>query len=99
MRRVYTVRALRPLISGGALAAFVLVVALWGIGREVWVARVFNNMPHSADIVALGQFWVYAFVHTHVIVQILVLMVAVATVYLARVTARLIASFLIPVHA
>ncbi len=98
MRRVYIVYALRPIVSAGALAVLVLAGALWGIGREVWVAHVLNNMPQFTHFYALSQFWVYAFLHTHMIVQVLVLMSIFAIVYLARTMARLIPVLLLPVH-
>ncbi len=86
MRRVYRIRALRPIISSGALAVFVFVVALWGIGREVWVARVFENAPRNT--VLLPQFYLAAFDHTRLIVQALTLLTLASLIYLARETAR-----------
>ena len=99
MRRVHTIHALRPLVSGGALAAFVCVLALWGIGREVWVARVFQNMPHSGDVNALLHFWVAAFSHTRFTVQALALISLASVIYLARETAKVISTIFIPVRA
>lgn len=99
MRRVYIMYALRPLVSAGALAVLVLTGALWGIGREVWVAHVLNNMPKFTQVTALSRFWVYAFLHTHIIVQVLVLMSVFAIVYLAHTIARLIPLFILPAHA
>ncbi len=69
MRRVHTVHALRPILSGGALALAIFVFALWGIGREVWVARVFENAPHG--LLASLNYFVYAFESTRVTVQAL----------------------------
>lgn len=90
MRRVHTAHALRPFVSGGTLAVVVGVLALWGIGREVWVARVFENMPHTGDLMAVVRFYVAAFLNTRVPVQALSLAVLGAFVYLARETARLL---------
>lgn len=92
MRRVHTIHILRPLISSGMLAALVLMAALWGIGREVWVARVFQNMPHSANFEALTRFYVDAFSHTRLIVQALTILTLASVIYLARETARLLSS-------
>ncbi len=86
MRRVRRVRALRPFLSGTAFAALVLTLALWAIGREVWVARVFENGPHSW--VGHTEYLAYAFEHTRVIVQALTLTVLAAGLYLARAAAR-----------
>jgi hypothetical protein len=75
----------------------VAVLALYGIGKEVWVARVVENAPESVSL--LPQFYFAAFLHTHVAVQILSLAVIVSVIYLARETAKLITSSLIFVRA
>ena len=90
MRRVHTIRALRWLFSDVALAALVLVLALWGIGREVWVAKVLENGP--ADFFGKSRYFLYAFEHTRLIVQALALLTLASVVYLARETARLVVS-------
>lgn len=89
MRRVRTVRVLRPLVSAGALAALVLAVALWGIGREVWVAKVFANGPHG--FFAHAGYLLYAFRHTRLLVQALVLAAAASALVFARAVARPVA--------
>lgn len=94
MRRVYIIRILRPLISLESLAALALLLALWGIGREVWVAQVFQNAP--SDFTNLPNFYVAAFNHTHIVVQALSVLTIISLVYLARETARIISSVLIP---
>ena len=68
MRRVHAAHLLRPLVSGGAIALTIFVFALWGIGREVWVARVFENAPHGF---AFLRYSLFAFEHTRVVVQAL----------------------------
>ena len=98
MRRIHIIHALRPVISLGALSVFVFVVALWGIGREVWVARVFENMPHG-DVLALSRFSLAAFDHARLVVQALTLLTLASLLYLARETTRLISSALTPVRA
>ena len=70
MRRAYRVRMLRPLV-GAAPAAVVALASLWGIGREVWVARVIENMPEHAA--SLPGFFASAFLHTDFLVQVLAL--------------------------
>ncbi|MBU6321030.1 MAG: hypothetical protein KGI78_00130 [Patescibacteria group bacterium] len=89
MRRVQTIRFLRPFVSGGALAALVLALALWGIGREVWVAKVFSNGPHG--FFAHARYLAYAFRHTRLVVQALVLASAAAAFILTRALLRPIA--------
>ena len=73
VRTVYVVRSLAPVVSGFGVFA----LALWGIGREVWVAKVFENMPAVQDISAVIDFSVRAFVGTEPQVQVLVLAVIV----------------------
>ena len=81
MRRVTRIHLLRPIISAGALATVIFIIALWGIGREVWVARVLENMPHSPSAYAFSQFWLSAFTHTRSIVQVLSLFALASLVY------------------
>ena len=97
MRRVRVIRVLRPFISAGALAVLTFTIALWGIGREVWVARVFENAPHNLAL--LPSFYLAAFTHTNLVVQALALASIGSLVYLARATARLAGSVLTPVRA
>ena len=97
MRRVHTIRVLRPIVSGGALALVLATLALWGIGREVWVARVFQNAPH--DFAGTSRYLVYAFDHTRLVVQALALLTLASIIYLARETARLASGILAPVQA
>jgi len=97
MRRVRAIRMLRPIISADVLAALVLVLALWGIGREVWVARVFANGPQ--DAIGHALYLAYAFEHTRIIVQMLTLTTATALIYLARETARVLPSLFAPTPA
>lgn len=94
MRRVHTIRILRLIISGGFLAMFVFALALWGIGREVWVARVFQNAPEN--IIDAARFYLYAFDQTRFIVQSLSVITIASLVYLARETARTLSSLFIP---
>lgn len=97
MRRVYRIAVLRPIISGITAALLIAIVALYGIGREVWVAKVFENGPQG--FVGKSQYFVYAFDHTRLIVQSLVLVTLAAVMYLARESARLIERVLVPARA
>lgn len=69
MRRVRTVHMLRPFVSGTTLALALALFALWGIGREVWVARVFENAP--TDLLLAPRFFADAFLNTQIAVQAL----------------------------
>ncbi len=96
MRRVYIIRALRPVVSTGALSALIFIAALWGIGREVWVAHVFQNMPHSGDLASLARFYLAAFDHTRLIVQGLAVICALSVGYLIRETTRAVTMIFLP---
>ncbi len=85
------IRTLRPVFSGVTASCLLLLLALYGIGREVWVARVFENMPQTGDLFAVTEFYAAAFVHTQLVVQLLSLVCFAIAIYLARETARLIA--------
>jgi hypothetical protein len=94
MRRVRLIRVLRLVISTAVLAVLTFFAALWGIGREVWVARVFENAPPNIE--DLPNFYIAAFIHTHLIVQVLVLLTLASALYLAIETARLIVDVVKP---
>lgn len=97
MRRVHAIHVLRPIVSAGAFAALVAILALWGIGREVWVAKVFANAPH--DFVGESRYLVYAFDHTRLVVQALTIVTLASLVYLAREAARLLVATITFAHA
>lgn len=88
MQRVYLIRALRIALSGSVLSTLVSALALWGIGREVWVAHVLQNEPTNP--VSLINFYIAAFEHTRLIVQALILVMLAGFFYLAREIAQAI---------
>ena len=45
MRRVYIVSYIRRALSPMALKLYAVVFLLWGIGRQVFVAKVIENAP------------------------------------------------------
>jgi hypothetical protein len=67
----------------------VSALALWGIGREVWVGHVLQNAP--ANPLNAPLFYFLAFEHTRLIVQALVVLVILAFVFLVREIFRAIA--------
>ena len=89
MQRVHLIRALRFAISSGTFSLLVSILALWGIGREVWVAHVLQNAP--ANLIDLPRFYFAAFLHTSFIVQTLVIFVVVAFGFVAREISRALA--------
>lgn len=94
MRRVRLIRVLRLIISTVVLAVLTSVAALWGIGREVWVARIFENAPR--DFASVPNFYIAAFLHTHFIVQVLTVLTLGSFIYLILELARLISDFSAP---
>lgn len=94
MRRVYIMRTLRPLTSSVTLASVAVVLALAGIGNQVFVAAVFQNMPSITDVAAVTRFFVAAFINTTAAVQLLVSVSIVASVWLVRDALRTIHSSL-----
>jgi len=88
MRRVRAIHLLRPVLSGSALALVIAIAALYGIGREVWVAKVFENVP--GDFIAAVQFFLYAFGHTEFIVQALTLVTGAAVLWVMKDIGRVV---------
>ena len=97
MRRVHRIAILRIVISGSIFALTLALLALYALGREVWVAKVFENGPQSPLGHAL--YLVYALEHTRFVVQALALVCLGSVLYLARETARLFATMLAPSEA
>lgn len=97
MRRVRRISWLRLLVSGGVFALCVALLALWGIGREVWVAKVFENGPQGFAGHAL--YLLYAFEHTRFVVQGLVVAAFGSFVFLAREIVRGVADYFSPTYA
>ena len=90
MRRVRLIRLLALVISTATLAVLTFVAALWGIGKEIWVAQVFQNAP--ANIVDLPRFYLDAFMHARLIVQALSVLTLISLFFLAREMVRFISS-------
>lgn len=98
MRRVQAISILRRIFSPSFGSAIVFLAALWGIGREVWVARVLENMPQSGDILAVLQFFSAAFGNTEGIVQVFTVLTLFSAAYLARETGRFVSLSLAPLQ-
>lgn len=78
MRRIKIIRFFRPVVSTHILSLAAVLLALWGIGREVFVAQVFANMTSLSGLNAFVSFGVTAILHTTMLVQVLVLVSVVA---------------------
>ena len=88
MRRVRLIRILKLIISTVVLAVLTALAALWGIGREGWVAPVFQNAPDS--LLDLLRFYFAAFTNTSLIVQALTILTLSSLLFLAYETIRFI---------
>jgi hypothetical protein len=88
MQRVHLIRALRVAISSGTLSFLVSLLGVWGLGREVWVARVLQNAPKN--LLDIPNFYLSAFIHTHIIVQATIVVTVLALLYVAWEIARAI---------
>lgn len=79
MRRVRAIHAMR-LLAAPVTAAVVFLAALWGIGRAVWVAKVFENMPALSDVPGVLSFYLHAFLGTGILEQALLLTASAALI-------------------
>lgn len=93
MRRVRLIRILALIISTATFAVLTACAALWGIGREVWVARVFENVPQISDTSTFLSFWLSAFLETQLVVQVLVVLTLISLLLLVRETVRFLVSY------
>ncbi len=83
MTRVRTIHTLRSPLTTSVLSVLVFAGTLWGIGREVWVAHVFENMPSVSNIYAVLDFFLDAFLDTRFIVQVLAVIAIASLIWLA----------------
>ena len=81
MRRVRVIYAMRLLTSPLILAPSLFLVALWGVGREVWVAHVLQNLSFVHSPESFLTFVVSAFINTRFIVQVVTILMAGASVW------------------
>ncbi|HWH07194.1 MAG TPA: hypothetical protein VNU47_01560 [Candidatus Paceibacterota bacterium] len=82
MRRVHTIHAVRPFVSGAALAFVALGISLYTLGRLVFVAQVFRNMPALGDIGSLTRFFLDAFLTTEVVVQLITVAIVFSALWM-----------------
>ncbi len=90
LRRVRFMHRVRPFVSGTALALALVLVSVYSISREVWVARVIENMPSPANVAAFWRFVEIAFLNTSFAVQVLSVFLIAGTVWVTRDLARTI---------
>lgn len=82
MASVGVIYAVRKAFSPAMLKLYVLAAATVAIWRLVWVTRVEQNFLNvtNGGVVAVGNYVLYAVVHTHLAVQITLAIAAVAFV-------------------
>lgn len=77
LRRARFIRAVRTATSGTVIGMMLVIASLAAIGREVWVARVIENMPSPANFLAFVRFFEAAFMNTTAVVQVLSVMLVI----------------------
>lgn len=90
MRRVRTIYLLRTVGSGAGVSFLIFGASLYFIGRKVFVAQVFQNMPQLDHLAAVARFFASAFASTDTLVQVLVLLSAFAMVWMTREAGRIL---------
>ena len=88
MAGVGTIYAARQLVSATALKLYVCTLSLYGLGRLVWVSKVFENWQH-VGLQGTFEFVSAAVLHTHLPVQIALTVLFVAGLGLIRDLSRL----------
>lgn len=84
LQRARFVHSIRPLISDTLLVFVLMLISVYCISREVWVARVLENMPSPAHLAAFWRFVEAAFLNTSFAVQILSVLLVAGTIWVAR---------------
>ncbi len=84
---------MRTFFTPTILSFTLFALSLFGIGREVWVARVFENIPPLFDVSATVYFFSYAFAHTEPLVQTLLFVALVSVCSLTAFVQKLLSSF------
>lgn len=84
MASVAVIYALRTLLGPTALKLYVLVLSVWGIGRLVWISKVFENLSkvEKSGASAVGNFFLAAVEHTSTSVQLALAAAAIAALLL-----------------
>jgi len=80
MRRVYALFLIRSLLSP-ASRVLALGVSLLLITLSVSVPNVIHNMPSFLNIADVSRFFVYAFLNTQVVVQVLLVILTTFVVW------------------
>ncbi|HEV8666420.1 MAG TPA: hypothetical protein VN665_01050 [Candidatus Paceibacterota bacterium] len=84
MANVGVIYTTRRVFSATMLELYVLVLAILAIWRLVWVTRVLQNFSivEKNGLISIGNYAVYAVLHTHPLVQVTLAIAAIAFVML-----------------
>ncbi|MGC9602274.1 MAG: hypothetical protein ABSE76_00815 [Minisyncoccia bacterium] len=98
MANVGAIYFARALTGTTALKVYAFILSMWVVGRLVWVSKVFANFitVEKGGLAAMSNFVLAALEHTHLGVQLALLVAAVALVSLAIDTVRKLSE---PTHA
>ena len=88
MLRVRFLYVLKKMARPFALEVGMLAVVLFGVGRLVFVAKVFENAPDVSRVYDFAMFFVRAFANTETLVQVLVLGTVCAVIFALKDFAR-----------
>ena len=93
MANVGTIYVGRTLTGTTALKVYALILSVWMLGRLVWVAKISQNFWNieKHGLGSLSNYFVYSLEHTHLAVQLTLLVAAVAFVGLIIDTVRSLA--------
>ena len=94
MASVGTIYLARTLTGLTALKVYALILSIWAVGRLVWVSKVLDNFftVEKHGLGSISTYVLYAVEHTHVAVQLTLLIAAVAFVSLAIDAVRSVSS-------
>jgi hypothetical protein len=94
MASVGAVYAARRLASATALKLYALAASAYALGALVWVSEIKANLLHvmNGGVLAVGNFVLYAVLHTTVAVQAVLLVAVLALASLALDAARSVSS-------
>ncbi len=85
MASVGVIHTARRMVSATALKVYTLVASVYALGILVWVSRVGENLAQvmNGGVLAVGNFVLYAVLHTTFVVQAVLLVATLALVSLA----------------
>jgi hypothetical protein len=90
MASVAVIYAARKASGPTALKLYTLMLSIWGIGKLVWVSKVFENflVAGKSGMTALSNYLLVALEHAHISVQLTLAVFIIAGVWLLLDLAR-----------